>query len=214
MRHTLNYATPIFPVPAASTLPGRQSIKERRNATARSPPCARSASLHHAGCSAARHRAGRDGRGPAAGARDARSGGCIRDPQRRARVRFARRDRYGRPANRFSAGSCRSTFRNRSSACPAFRCRAGGITRRICNCRFAVSARAPTSACAACVFTRTTYRQRCRMDRGRRAASVLPRCSGSKCCAVRSRRFTATPRAGSSRCSPRMDRRRRRRRRR
>ena len=212
MRRTLNYATRFSPC-LPSALPGTQSIEERRNATARSPSRARSDSLHRAWRGDARRRAGRHGRGRAGGAHCSIRSSSPRPaaPSARSTCRVAIDTIDGDQIQRRAAAD--QPVRIAGARARHFAARAGRITRRTCRSSSRLRrAREFRRARRAAVPGRHSGD-----DAGRAGADrqLQPRSrrSGSKCCAVRSRRCTATRRAASSRCSPRTDRRRRRRRR-
>ncbi len=102
---------------------------------------------------------------------------------------------------RIRSASIRPNILQASPACSHATAR---IMRRTNRFRFAASARARHSACAACACIPTAFRQQCRTARARCRISVSVRPIASKCCAVRFRRYTAIHRAASSRFSPPM----------
>ena len=126
----------------------------------------------------------------------ARSGGRHGDAQRRARFDLPASIDTRRRRDRSSGGQLQVNLSESLVRVPGIFVRTAGTTRRTCSCRSAASARARSSACAACGSTRTTSRRRCPTGRARPAASACCRRSGSRCCAGRSRRCTAMPSGG------------------
>ena len=132
----------------------------------------------------------------------ARAGRGDGDPHRGVAVRPAGVDRPHRRRRRSATPARRSTSPRASAASPACSRATARTTRRTCRSRCAASAPARPSASAACASTSTASRRRCPTARARSPTSTSARPTASRSCAGRSRRSTATPRAASSRCSP------------
>ena len=116
------------------------------------------------------------------------------DAHRKVRVRHSGGDRRRERRRIARAQSQTWTYPKGSAVSPASSCKIATTMPRICRSPRVASARAPPSACAACVYFRTTYRSPCPMGRVRRLSSISMGPTASRSCAVRSPLFMATPR--------------------